>query len=255
MNPPNIGTLNEFAEAFAGENSGLSGREICLFFERYSTTVRPYDSYSHSPGRKELFLAALSSLLPKEQYYSLNDICIWPPDMKYACPSPDLRDYLRERLHSQVNLSPIGLSFSRLREHSFRIYWYRAQSKISLDPAAAITTARSMLETVFKTIISERGATPDESGDVGRLLKQAQDALSFVRNEQQERHRILSGLTNVVNGVAGLSNAAGDRHGLVDGAGIDDPCVADFVVNAAGTVGLLFIELHLLSPECASMQA
>ena len=58
----------------------------------------------------------------------------------------------------------------------------------------------------------------------------------------------MQGLANVTNGIAGLSNAAGDRHGLIDGVEIDDPAVAGFALNAAGSVGLFFIEIHLLNP-------
>jgi hypothetical protein len=87
-----------------------------------------------------------------------------------------------------------------------------AYGRLSINPAAAVTAARTLLETVIKTIISERGGDPEASaGDLGRLLRQAQDTLGFVRGaENQSEHQIVQGLSSAVAGVAALSNAAGD---------------------------------------------
>jgi hypothetical protein len=237
-----------FANVFAGDKKGFAAREITDFFTNYSRAVKPYDHYGINPTRHDLFIATIYQLLPKQQYYALTDLCQRPPKMKYAHPSGiELADLL-ERLHSFLNPNPVGLGFSRLREHTFRQDWYTAYGRLAQSPAAAISAARTMLETVFKTILSERGQVPDASGDLGKLLKETQDALRFDRGANQEQHRILQGLANVINGVAGLSNAAGDRHGLINGVEIDDPAVAGFTLNAAGSVGLFFIEMHLLTP-------
>lgn len=168
--------------------------------------------------------------------------------MRYAVPSEEVRRNLLNQLHSHLNVEPIGMRFSTLREHTFREDWITAYGRIIASPAAAITAARTLIETAFKTIIDERGVVPDRSGDLSRLLRQVEDVLQFNRAENQEEHRILSGLTNIINGVAGLSNQAGDRHGLVGGEGIDNPTIATLVVNASGTVALFFIERHLLMP-------
>jgi hypothetical protein len=103
-----------------------------------------------------------------------------------------------------------------------------------------------MLETLMHTILSERGLTADTSGDLGRLFKQTQMALNFKRAERSEEHQILSGLVSVVNGVAAVSNQAGDRHGLAMGTTITDAYVANLCINASGSLGLALIELHLL---------
>ncbi|HEC35176.1 MAG TPA: hypothetical protein ENI39_01420 [Anaerolineae bacterium] len=237
-----------FAIEFAGNRVGFSGREITDYLSRYSNVVKPYDHYGFTPKREDLFVEALYSLLPKEQYYALTDLCLDPPPMRYAVPSEEVRRNLLNQLHSHLNVEPIGMRFSTLREHTFREDWITAYGRIIASPAAAITAARTLIETAFKTIIDERGVVPDRSGDLSRLLRQVEDVLQFNRAENQEEHRILSGLTNIINGVAGLSNQAGDRHGLVGGEGIDNPTIATLVVNASGTVALFFIERHLLMP-------
>jgi hypothetical protein len=48
----------------------------------------------------------------------------------------------------------------------------------------------------------------------------------------------------VVNGIAGLSNQAGDRHGLPEGARISDHSMAGLAVHAAGTVSLFLVRIH-----------
>jgi hypothetical protein len=237
-----------FAATFAGDKKGFAAREITDFFTKYSRAIKPYDHYGINPTRHDLFIEAIYQLLPKQQYYALTDLCQDPPKMKYAAPGPDESAKLFEQLHSFLNPNPVGLGFSRLREHTFRQDWYTAYGRLSQSPPAAISAARTMLETALKTIVSERQQTPDTSGDLGKLLKQAQDVLGFDRGQNQEQHRMMQGLANVINGVAGLSNAAGDRHGLINGVEIDDPAVAGFALNAAGSVGLFFIEIHLLTP-------
>ena len=207
--------------------------------------VKPYDHYGFTPKRFELFIESLYSLLPKDQYYALTDLCVNPPKMKYEIPSEETRRKLLFQLHSYLNPNMIGLAFSELREHIFRQEWFTAYSRIIPSPSSAITAARTLLETTFKTIIKERGYEPDTSGDLSRLLKQVEEVLDFRGAEIQEEHRILSGLVNIINGVSGLSNRAGDRHGTIGGLEIDDPKIAKLVVNACGTVGLFFIELHL----------
>jgi hypothetical protein len=241
-------TANHLATAFAGEKKGFAAKEITNYFTRYSTMVKPYDHYGINPTRHELFIESLYLLQPKEQYYSLTDLCLNPPPMKYAVPSEEERKQLLGLLHSFLNPNPIGLAFSQLREHVFRQDWYTAYSRLTMSPAAAITAGRALLETAFKTIVSERKQTPDNSGSLSALLKQTEDVLGFKRPQRQEEHSILTGLTSVINGIASISNASGDRHGLIDGVEIDDPSMAELVVNACGAVGLLFIELHLFKP-------
>lgn len=240
--------VNKFARIFAGNKKGFSGKEITDYFVKYNSMVKLYDYYGFTPSREDLFVESLYMLLPKEQYYALTDLCLNPPDMKYIIPDESERKTLMAELHSYYNIEPIGLAFSKLREHVFREDWYIAYNRIEENPASAITGARTLLETIFKTIISERNKIPDSSGDVSKLLKEAENVLDFDRATNQQEHKILSGLAGVISGVAGLSNNNGDRHGLIGGKEIESREVASLVVNACGTIGMFFIELHLFKP-------
>jgi len=238
--------VDKFAEVFAGKGAGFSAQQITEYFTRYSNLVKPFDHYGFNPTRKELFIESAYALNSKQQYYALNDLTWNVHPSRYAYPDDDTRARLRDELYAFISPDPIGMKFSRIREASFREDWVECISRLQADAASAITAARTLLETLLKTIVSERGQNPDNSGDLGRLLRQAQDCVGFDRGAGQAAHQVLSGLTSVVNGLAALSNSAGDRHGLVRGQSIDDPGLAQLCVHAAGTVGLAFIELHLL---------
>jgi Abortive infection C-terminus len=237
--------VDKYAQLFAGRNVGFSTKQITDYFTQFSNLVKPYDHYGVNPTRKQLFIESVYALNPKNQYYALNDLTWNIHTSKYTYPNDNDRQALRLELHSFISPDPIGLRFSQIRETAFREDWAACLTRLESDPASTITAARTLLETLLKTIIQERGPQPDSSGDLGRLLKQAQDQVGFDRSQDQAKHQILSGLATVINGLAALSNRAGDRHGLVHGQSIDDPALASLCVNAAGTIGIAFIELHL----------
>jgi len=142
---------------------------------------------------------------------------------KYPYPSPSTRTDLRQKLHTLICPSPVGLSFSTINEKVFREDWVTCLGRIKVSPASAITAGRTMLETLCKTIINERAQVPDGSGDLSRLVKQTNDLLGLNPKSRQGEYMVVSGLATVTNGLAQLSNDAGDRHGLVAGQSIDDP--------------------------------
>jgi len=249
MQPVNRTIVEKFADAFAGSRSiGFSAKEITEYFCKYSNYVKPFDHYGFIPKRSDLFIESVYALQPKQQYYALNDLAFIVRKTKYAYPDEEVRKRLLEELHCSISLDPIGLRFSQLRETAFREDWVTALSRIDAEPSAAITAGRTMLETILKTIIKERKYEPDTSGDLGRLLKQAQDTLGFNRAERQPEHQILRGFISIISGICSISNLAGDRHGTIMGKSISDPYIAQLVVNSAGIVGITFIELHLFNP-------
>jgi Abortive infection C-terminus len=83
---------------------------------------------------------------------------------------------------------------------------------------------------------------------LARLLQQAQNAVGFLRPANQSEHQIITGLTSVIGGVAGISNAAGDRHGTAQGITLQDKHLAVLCVHSCGAVGLCFIEKNLFTP-------
>lgn len=239
--------VEKFASAFAGDKVGLSAREISEYFTEYSNLVKHIDHYGFTPKRSELFIESLYSLAPKQQYYALNDLTFYERNTKYSYPNDALRKSLREDLHTFISPNPIGLGYSKIRESAFRTDWIEAHRGVAVSPAEAMTAARRLLETTLKTILAERNEAPADKGDLGKLIKQTETTLDFVAKDHQGEHQILSGLASVVGGISALSNESGGRHGTVGGVEIENSAIADLCVNACGTIGLFFIELHLLT--------
>jgi len=239
---------DRFAETFAGSSVGFSGREITDFFCKYSNIIKPYENYGFTPKRTDLFIESLYDLMPKEQYYALTDLCQKEHQSKYKYPPKKDREDLLHQLHAPFDKNPIALSFSLLREHVFREDWFVASNRIKHSPSSAITASRSMLETILKTIISERHETYSEGDDLQKLLKKTEELFNFNNAEKQGEHMVLKGMASLICGVSMISNEAGDRHGLCMGMEIDSPAIANLVLGASGMIGLFFIELHLLSP-------
>lgn len=251
MQPIPRALVDSFADAYAGRNVGFSAAEIIEYFQRYSNLIKTVDHYAMNPTRRQLFIESVYSLPPKLQYYSLNDLTWFVYDSKYQYPSEEERTALRNNLHNFISTDPIGLGFSSIRETAFREDWITCYSRLLNNPASCITASRTMLESILRTIISERGEGPACSGDLGKLIRQAQDVLGFNREDRQAEHQILQGLASVINGLCSISNAAGDRHGLIEGDTIDDPYYAQLCMNSAGLIGLAFIQTHLLNNPSA----
>lgn len=248
MQPVNRIIVEKFANEFSGyRNVGFSAKEITEYFSHYSNYVKPYDHYGISLKRSELFIESVYALRPKQQYYALNDLAVIFRKTRYKYPSEDVRRKLLEELHCSISPDPIGLRYSQIRETAFREDWVTAISRIDAEPSAAITAGRTMVETILKTIIKERKGEPDSSGDLGKLIRQTQDILNFNRAEKQAEHQILSGLSSIITGICNISNEAGDRHGTIMGKSISDPYIAQMVINSAGVLGILFIDMHLFS--------
>ena len=125
----------------------------------------------------------------------------------------------------------------------------RALSETDRDPADAITSACSTVESVCKCILDEMGkpypANKDIKGLVGEVAKHLN--LSPGRNDlpkewEQDIRQILSGLFSVVGGIGALRTHAGDAHGKGMKHIPIDSRIARLAIHAASTVSLFYIE-------------
>ncbi len=84
------------------------------------------------------------------------------------------------------------------------------------DFTGAITNARTFLESlllyIYKDIKKENyiftGDLPRLYKDISKLIK-----LNIEKNTEGDIKKVLSGLTSIVSGIAGISNSVADRHG------------------------------------------
>ena len=122
-----------------------------------------------------------------------------------------------------------------------------ASSRLPKSPSSAITAARTLVESTCKTILEECGEIPADSGDLQKLLKQVRDSLDLKtgHNVPKPVNEILSRLISCINGLAAISNDAGDRHGNVGGIRLEDITISSLIVHAAGTAALFLAQVHL----------
>ncbi len=193
-----------------------------------------------------MFADCLSSLSPEDQRQALYDLCDDPPASRHPMPSLETRRQLLSLLVAADGRSPLGLEVSALTLYGVRASWFTAASRVPESPAGAITAARALLETTCNTILTELQEAPDSTGDLPGLYKRTRTRLGLnpAAGAEQAVNQVLSGLISCVDGIAALSNQAGDRHGLAAGAKISDLSYAGLAVHAAGTTAVFLVRVY-----------
>jgi hypothetical protein len=246
MQPVPADLIKRFADAFCFGKKGLSSEEIPMFFANYEAGVPTAASYQMGVNKSSLFADCARALSPRNQRLALYDLCDDPPVSKHPMPSETVRHELLIALVQADGRSPLGMELSAITTTGIREHWFTAASRVPVSPAGAITAARTLLESTCKTILIERGEAPAGSGDLSRLYKQTREALGLAPEQgaTQDVNRLVGGFVQIVDGLAGLSNKAGDRHGLPSGAKIADLSFAGLAVHAAGAAALFLISVH-----------
>ncbi|ASY74357.1 abortive infection family protein [Sinorhizobium fredii] len=157
-----------------------------------------------------------------------------------------LFDYLegKGRAPGDTVVSDALVSFDTESVHSV---WTKALARRSTDPEGAITIARTLLETVCKRILDERGITYADTEDLPKLYGMAAKALNLAPNQHSEEpiKAILGGAMNLVNGIGTLRNRLSDSHGRGGKPVKPSPRHASLAVNTAGAVATFLVETHL----------
>lgn len=124
--------------------------------------------------------------------------------------------------------------------------WQKALRRSADDPEGAITSARTLLESVCKHILEE-GAKEvpfGPSDDLPKLYRLASEKLKLAPSQHTEEafRRILGGCSSVVEGLGSLRNKVGDAHGQGKRPVRVQPRHAHLAVNLAGGMALFLVE-------------
>ena len=81
---------------------------------------------------------------------------------------------------------------------------------------SAITKCRTLLEEVFCYVIENKGGTPSDSGDIGKLYSQVKDLYQMHSDKSADKriNMLLSGLEKILKSITEMRNEASDSHGL-----------------------------------------
>jgi hypothetical protein len=122
--------------------------------------------------------------------------------------------------------------------------WRKAMDRHKVDPSGAITMARTLLEAVFKHILSERAIPYDDGMKFPAIYKLVADELHLSANQHSEEvvKQILGGCHTVVTGIGAFRSRDGDAHGKGKLHFTPQARHAALAVNLAGSMAAFLIE-------------
>lgn len=121
--------------------------------------------------------------------------------------------------------------------------WDRALERRKNDPEGAITAARTLLESVCKSILDEMQVGYSETADLPSLYKLVSEHLNIAPSQHTEKifKQILGGCQAVVEGLGSLRNKLGNAHGKGKHPVRPAPRHAELAVNLAGAMAVFLI--------------
>jgi hypothetical protein len=204
--------------------------------------------------RKLLGITRIAKLLPDyvQKRRDLGEfwMFIQPKFPSYA----ERREFIRDSFEPLVAMlesterapsdETITKAITTLDAAHVREAWQKALERRSEDPEGAITAARTLIESVCKTILDSYGPNLYASGvELPTLYASAANRLNLAPSQHEEQvfKQILGGCQSVVNGLASMRNRLSDAHG--QGAKPVRPLVrhAELAVNLAGTMAMFLI--------------
>lgn len=122
--------------------------------------------------------------------------------------------------------------------------WAKALERRSDDPDGALTSARTLLETVCKHILDETGMSYSEDADLPKLYRLTAEVLNLAPTQQTEEilRRVFGGCQTVVEGLGALRNKLGDAHGTGKEVAQAEPRHAGLAVNLSGAMATFLVE-------------
>src|ERR1700733_5789964 len=138
---------------------------------------------------------------------------------------------------------PVSEVLAKFDTEHVHSVWARALERRTSDPEGAITSARTLLETVCKHVLDKCGAVYDEDADLPKLYRLTAEMLNLAPSQQTEQifKQVFGGCQTVVEGLGALRNKLSDAHGKGSMLAKPEPRHAELAVNLAGTMATFLI--------------
>lgn len=231
---------------YAG-GTGFSGPQMLDFFSQYLPEVEGYP-WAGSPSRATMFETCLARIESEQLKRVIADLAEYNGPMKHGAPDSVDVEKLRAWL-GEGPLPPAAMpqAVQALNWTAVRRDWEKAAERTREDPAGALTSARSLLESVCRHVLEARAIPYNHADNLQTLYRTTARNLNLSPEQQAEDlfRQVLGGCHTVANGVAGLRNQFSDAHGR---GGSDAAAAirhARLGVNAACTIALFLMETHL----------
>jgi hypothetical protein len=150
-----------------------------------------------------------------------------------------LIDILETRIRSTTPSDPlISEGLEVISSTTIRDTWNTALSRRIDDPDGAITSARSLLETVCKHILDESGIEYEQNATLPDLYRLTSTSLNLAPSQYSEHiiKRTLGGIVSTIEGIGALRNILGDAHGRGTMSEAPELRHAELAVNLSGAL-------------------
>lgn len=121
--------------------------------------------------------------------------------------------------------------------------WSKALERRGSDPEGAITSARTLIESVCKHVLEDAGMDYDDKADLPKLYKLTARTLRLAPSQHTEEvfKQILGGCTAVVEGLGSLRSRLGNAHGKGKANVKPAPRHAELAVNLSGAMAMYLL--------------
>lgn len=127
------------------------------------------------------------------------------------------------------------------------------------NPHVALGTAKELIETCCKTILTEDGINYETDWDIMKLVKEVNkvvDLIPFNVDNQQlatsSVSKVLSGFSMIVHGVTELRNSYGSGHGHEHNFKMLDNLYVKLAVTAAGELAVFYLTIRKAKEQQSS---
>lgn len=159
------------------------------------------------------------------------------------------RDFINEAFSELLyfietnNTSPINNSITFDETHLHE-QWQKALERKQLEPEGAITSARTLIESVLKYILDEQKIGYSENTELSILYKEVANSLNLAPEQHQEQifKQILGGANGIISGLGALRNKLGDAHGKSKRSIKPSERHSELAVNLAGSMAVFLFK-------------
>lgn len=197
--------------------------------------------------------AALDSLVPKFLRTCRSLSQFWQ-FIKFKFPTyAERRNYIWEEFRPLLEaiergvLAPsdkvVSETLEKFDASHVQAAWSKALDRRSSDPEGAITSARTLIESVCKHILDESGVSYDDGADLPKLYKQTAEILNLAPSQHTEQvfKQVLGGCTAIVEGLGSLRNRLSDAHGKGKIGSKPASRHAELAVNLSGALAIYLL--------------
>ncbi|MBZ9650717.1 abortive infection family protein [Psychroflexus montanilacus] len=124
--------------------------------------------------------------------------------------------------------------------------WQKALDRKQTEPEGAITSARTLIESILKHILDEQEIDYNDAAELPELYKEVAKSLNLAPENHQEQifKQILGGASGIVSGLGALRNKLGDAHGKSKKSIKPSERHSELAVNLAGSMATFLFKTY-----------